>query len=431
MGKHGAYLAIFGLPLGLVIAGVQAWFWPVPGVEIDRIYGGQVCIGCICLLSGLHLTTEDVKKANKRPRPFLWGLISILLVSPLAAIELLNLVPLDTDATPTPATPTPGTTVDWQPARNTSNANSSCSYVKSTKGQLGPQEFVYGLQIFGAGPCATSAAFVFTMLLDGDLTMAGMVTAVPTVAAFWYYPALLNWRSNIGLEARFTGASWGFLITEQILIVVVPFLFGFILGSNLPACTEFSTFIRKHRAAFQNAFNTFLVLLAWMVVSKISEEKVYSCVDTSALLYLIGMAVLLHLLFLIINSLAARMVCLKKEDALAVVLMCSLKILPTSLVLISLLDTDRGARDLMSLACRFAYLVQLMLSALLSLLLLKCGRGSAMLENSTSPQSASEEDMPDNDTFALHLIMHLAQALAENDADEEQAEGETSAGLLY
>ncbi|XP_065182677.1 uncharacterized protein LOC135813512 [Sycon ciliatum] len=426
MGKQGAYLAIFGLPLGLVIAGVQAWFWPVPGVEIDRIYGGQVCMGCLCLLGGLQVSAGEVKKSPKRP--YVWGLISILLVSPLAAIELLKLVPLAT-VTPTPDTPTPGTTVpvDRQTATYTrkANINSSCSYIKSTEGQLGPQEFVYGLEVFAAAPCATSAAFVFTMLLDGDFLVIAVMSWIPLTSAFLYYPALLNWRSDIGLKARFKGTSWRTLLLEHFLVVMIPMIVGLILHACVSPVQRFT---EKHRVALQNVSNTFLVLLAWMVVSKISEEKVYSCVDTSALLYLIGMAVLLQLLFLIMNSLASRMVCFKKEQALAVVFMCSLKMLPNSLTVISSFDTDRGARDLMSLACRFAYLVQLMLSALLSLLLLRCGRRSAMLEDNTDP---ANEDMPDLDALTLRVLMRLARSAAENDADEDQEEGETSFGVLY
>ena len=71
------------LPICLVFFMVFGIVLPEPGVFFSELPTQYVCVVGLFLHSGLKLKTGEVKDALKSYKALLWGIISILLITPL------------------------------------------------------------------------------------------------------------------------------------------------------------------------------------------------------------------------------------------------------------------------------------------------------------------------------------------------------------
>ena len=131
------------LPISLVLFVVLGITVPQPGVFFSKLPTQYVCVVGIFLHSGLKLKTGEVKDALKSVKALLWGIICILLITPIIGGRLTGLLP-------------------FQPYTNHSTNGTSSSLGDHSEGSaiLGPALFQIGIQIYFIVPCTISSGII-------------------------------------------------------------------------------------------------------------------------------------------------------------------------------------------------------------------------------------------------------------------------------
>lgn len=145
------------LPICLVFFVVLGVIAPQAGVFFSKLPTQYVCVVGIFFHSGLKLKTEEVKDAFKSFKALLWGIICILLITPIIGGQLTGLLPYQSYAA-TDSTKENGTRA---------NGNYSTSVISSpvedhSEGSriLGPAFFQIGMQIYFIVPCTISTGII-------------------------------------------------------------------------------------------------------------------------------------------------------------------------------------------------------------------------------------------------------------------------------
>jgi solute carrier family 10 (sodium/bile acid cotransporter), member 7 len=93
-----AFVITYYLPLAFAVAVIWAMAWPSPGkavasvVILDDVHLIQeINMVIVFFISGLVLKTEDIKAAMKYKLGCLYGLVSILFLTPLLAFGLIEI----------------------------------------------------------------------------------------------------------------------------------------------------------------------------------------------------------------------------------------------------------------------------------------------------------------------------------------------------
>lgn len=82
------------LPVGLAASTLFGYVVPAPGIALKNTPVNTVSICGIFFISGLQLQTEEVKKALRAYKAYVFGILSILLLSPLLSL-LIAVLPFD------------------------------------------------------------------------------------------------------------------------------------------------------------------------------------------------------------------------------------------------------------------------------------------------------------------------------------------------
>ena len=128
---------------------------PEPGVFFSELPTHYVCVVGLFLHSGLKLKTGEVKDAFKAFKAMIWGVICILLITPIIGGHLTGLLPYT-------VTKGHATTNGFDVNENNSSNGSSSSTEKHSVGSsiLGPVLFQIGMQIYFIVPCTISAGVI-------------------------------------------------------------------------------------------------------------------------------------------------------------------------------------------------------------------------------------------------------------------------------
>ena len=136
---------VFFVALGILV--------PEPGVFFSELPTHYVCVVGIFLHSGIKLKTGEVKDAFKAFKAMIWGVICILLITPIIGGHLTGLLPY---------TVTKGhATTNGVEINGSSPSTGGHSEGSSV---LGPVFFQIGMQIYFIVPCTISSGVILVSL---------------------------------------------------------------------------------------------------------------------------------------------------------------------------------------------------------------------------------------------------------------------------
>lgn len=132
------------MTIGILIALLVGFVFPKLGDFVGSWKGSTyVCVIMIFLHSGLKLKVAAIKDVFKQYRGFIWGVISIILITTLISTEMTKLLPFgDCDDN------------DGNKTKRTCHDS-----------VVGPREFLLGLEIYYISPCTVAAGVVLVCII--------------------------------------------------------------------------------------------------------------------------------------------------------------------------------------------------------------------------------------------------------------------------
>ena len=144
-----------------------------------------VCLAIIMFGLGLGLTTSDFTRVIKRPRDFIVGFLSQVILLPIIAFGLILIIPM-------------------------------------------PIEIAMGVMIIAAAPGGVTSN-ILTKFANGDVALSVSLTAVVSLLAIFIVPLIVfNSANYIGVEIT-KEISMLNIATKMFFVVTVPVLFGMIV----------------------------------------------------------------------------------------------------------------------------------------------------------------------------------------------------------
>ena len=290
----------YHLPIGLFCGVLFGYLVPDPGQECASIDSGFYGMGLssldifiIFFISGLKLKTDDVTRACKAYVSLMYGLVSILFITPCAAFAFVNM-------------------------------NETLSI----------REFAYGLAIFALMPTTLSSGVILTRDAKGNVALALMLTVASNLSAIAIIPFSLGlvFSSAGDLEVSIDPVP---MIVKLLLSILLPLILGKIVRESSNVVRAFVT----KRGTELKLFSSFcLIMVPWMKVSSASDAM--SEIDGGGIAELVGLSVALHLVYLGLNFTASKLFKLNAEESRAVIIMCSQKTLPVAVAVIDFLPDD-------------------------------------------------------------------------------------------
>ncbi|XP_010504502.1 PREDICTED: probable sodium/metabolite cotransporter BASS4, chloroplastic isoform X1 [Camelina sativa] len=322
------------LPLALV-SGVGLGFAnPTLGCLADKYSFTKISTCGIFIISGLTLRTEAIGAAVKGWPLGVFGLISILLLTPSFS-RLIMLV------------------------------------------QLQPPELVTGLAIFCCMPTTLSSGVALTHLAGGNAALALAVTVASNLLGILSIPFWVSRYIAGGVGVSFP--------TEQLFrSLVVTLLIPLIIGKVIRESSKgFANFVDNNRSLFSKINAICLSMVPWIQVSR--SRSLLLSVEPKVFLVAVGIGILLHLSLLAFNAASIRILSgisggskkNSKENATAVLLVASQKTLPVMVAVVEQLGGVFGETGLLVLPCVAAHLNQIMIDSILVNLWLRRGKDTS------------------------------------------------------
>ncbi|KAK1310127.1 hypothetical protein QJS10_CPA08g01515 [Acorus calamus] len=278
----------------------------------------------IFLISGLTLRSGQINAAVEAWPTGLYGLVSILLLSPFFSKLILQL-------------------------------------------HLAPQEFVTGLAIFCCMPTTLSSGVALTQLLGGNSALALAVTVISNLLGILIVPFSLS---------KFIGEGAGVCIPAEKLLwslifsLLVPLITGKVIRES---SKDVAGYADRNRQILSMISAILLSLVPWIQVSR--SRSLLLMVKPAVFLVAVGIGVLLHLILLALNTLAIRSlsaafggrgaVFAKKENSRAVILVASQKTLPVMVAVVEQLGGVLGEPGLLVLPCVATHINQIIIDSFL------------------------------------------------------------------
>ena len=314
------------IPVALLSAITFGWLCPNPGVFAASHNLQTFSTIGIFIISGLLLQRGEAVAALRSPLALIYGVTSILFLTPLAAFAVLRL-------------------------------------------PLQPPEIILGLAVFCCVPTTLSTCVTLATACRGNAAVALLLVILTNVLGVFTIPAVL------GLVLGSVGGTGGPLFDPVVLFrslvktVLLPLLFGVALQVSVPGVSAWRS---RNRKLLSYASTLCLCLVPWI---QLSVAKTANLALTPASIAAAAVASAgLHLLFLAVNIPITSVLRFNKdplEDIAirrAVVLCSSEKTLPVAVATINQLGAVAGAAaGIAVLPCIMAHLLQIAIdSALVS-----------------------------------------------------------------
>lgn len=325
------------LPLGLLTSLAVGYALPGPGVAAAGMDIQKFATIGIFIIQGLNLKRGEALKAANSWGSALYGLVAVLLLTPLLAL-------------PVQALP----------------------FVRP--------ELAFGLAVFCCVPTALSSGVTLTQAVGGNTALALLMVIATNIAGIFTMPFML--------AAVMRGGSSGValepipLLLSLVQSILVPLMIGIAARSFVPGMARA---VDANKRAVAVASAGLLCLVPWMQVSKAATSGVPLSATSIAAVAAAGAAI--HLLFLAVNCTAVHLLRLghsrnrspginAKADAdavrgvqRAVILVTSQKTLPVAVTVLSQLaaaGVAPGAAGLAAIPAVIAHLVQILIDSVLA-----------------------------------------------------------------
>ena len=147
------------MTIGILIALFVGFVFPQLGVWVGSFEGSTyICIIMIFLHSGLKLKTAAIKDAIKEYKGFIWGLISIVLITTLIGTKLTQQLPF------------------CESVANNEHDDGNKTLSTCEDSIVGPREFLIGFEFYYISPCAVAAGIVMVSLPVLAITVAAVTS---------------------------------------------------------------------------------------------------------------------------------------------------------------------------------------------------------------------------------------------------------------
>ncbi|XP_062173401.1 probable sodium/metabolite cotransporter BASS4, chloroplastic [Alnus glutinosa] len=312
------------LPVALVSGVALGLAYPSLGCLADRYSLSKFSTFGIFIISGLTLRSGDIGAAAEAWPVGVFGLVSILMISPYFSRAILQM-------------------------------------------QMQPQEFVTGLAIFSCMPTTLSSGVALTQLAGGNSALALAMTVISNMLGILMVPFSISKFIADGVGVSVPTKQ---LFRSLVLTLLVPLILGKVFRESFKGLADF---VDQNRKLFSKFSALFLSLVPWIQVSR--SRSLLLMVKPTVFLIAIGMGALLHVILLAFNALAiqslsavtagSKSIFSKKENASALVLVASQKTLPVMVAVVEQLGGAFGESGLLVLPCVAAHLNQIILDSLL------------------------------------------------------------------
>ena len=304
------------LPLGLLTVAAVGMLFPEPGRFLNSLAAPKyMAVSIIFICSGLLLRTDEIFAALSAWKASLFGTVSILLLTPLIGVFLAFRVPMDPNL------------------------------------QL-------GLALFCCMPTTLSSGIALTTQARGNVALALLLTVVTNTIGIFTIPFVLAMMlSEVG-QVELSAAG---LLVKLCFAMLLPLALGRYFSRFI------KTWLTANRKTVTMISNLALISIPWMKFSQSSNEL--SQIALPSLGILIAAGLLIHILFLLLNDGASRLLKLQQGARKAVVLLASQKTLPVAVTVLELIPEQvlsADAKGLVIIPCITFHFGQIFLDALLA-----------------------------------------------------------------
>jgi len=310
VGFCGAVLFAFIYPFG----GKLFYSWQTGDYRIIELLNN--CF--VFFISGLTLKLEDLKTVTKHKYPVLYSLVTINFVTTLLSFGIIRL-PLLT------------------------------------------KDFAIGLTIFCTVPTTLGVGVALTLLAKGDQIMSLFLTVVSNLLGIVTVPFLLGIYLSGTSAININPVK---LAMKMTITVLVPTVVGMITRKCIAAVPAFTKTYRTELSMI-STFN--LVMIVWMALSSARNNLLAQ--NVGDVLFVLLVAVVMHVLFLVINAVMVSQYILNFEprQAVSVIIMASQKSSPVALAVITSLATDTPEqKGLFALPCIIGQLSQIFIGSFIA-----------------------------------------------------------------
>jgi solute carrier family 10 (sodium/bile acid cotransporter), member 7 len=310
-----SFLLQHHMPIGLALLLFFAYFVPAPGIYLGQTPVNTISIFVVFLISGLNLRTEEIKRAITSYKSYIFGLLSILVLSPLLSFGIV-LIP------------------------------------------FGPIEFAQGLAIFVTMPTTVSTGVLMTGEANGNVALAVLLSTVTNLLAVFSVPFFVSgFMKESNIMDSFDPVS---LLAKLLLLILLPL--G--IGKLLQQVSYVAQFSKKYKFHLKILSSLMLILVPYVNFSQ-AVDQLHS---TSSLdiLKLVAAGILLHVVLLIFNYVSCILLRIKLPETKAVVINASQKTINTAMVVIQYLPDIAGNKGLFTIPCVIGHFSQTIIDAFVS-----------------------------------------------------------------
>ncbi|XP_073223632.1 probable sodium/metabolite cotransporter BASS4, chloroplastic isoform X2 [Cicer arietinum] len=207
------------LPLALISAVTLGLTYPSLGCALDKYHVSKIGPFGIFVISGLMLRSEEIGTAVEAWPVGLFGLISILFLSPYFSRIILQI-------------------------------------------QLQPQEFITGLAIFCCMPTTLSSGVALSQLAGANSALALAMTVISNMLGILIVPFSITKFVASGVGVTLPTKQ---LFKSLVLTILIPLILGKVLRESFKGVADF---VDQNRKLFSGISAFFLSLVPWTQVSK-------------------------------------------------------------------------------------------------------------------------------------------------------------------
>ncbi len=303
------------LPVGLVVAALLGMIYPDAGQAAARWPTQYVAIFAIFLTSGLMLRTDEIRAALSAWRGSLWGSFSILLLTPLIGATIAFQLPLE-------------------------------------------RPYQLGLALFCCMPTTLSSGLALTVQARGNTALALLLTVATNFAGIFTVPFVLAQLLGHFGQVELSAIE---LLRNLCLTILVP------LGLGKWLRRWFADWADGHRPGLTMFSSFALITVPWMKFSESAQTLAAAAGGSLLVLIVSGLAI--HLLYLLLNDGACRLLRLPLAERKATVLLTSQKTLPVAMTVLAFLPDSVASpetRGLLAIPCITFHFGQIFFDAFLA-----------------------------------------------------------------
>ncbi|GAX83861.1 hypothetical protein CEUSTIGMA_g11286.t1 [Chlamydomonas eustigma] len=339
------------LPISFAVALTIALAWPYPGQQVvnvtvlDRVHIVQdLCVGCVFFISGIVLDTQELRRVSGSLSAFVFGLASILFLTPCLGFALRYL-------------------------------------------PLQPKELCIGLVIFCLVPTTLGVGQALVRTCQGNESVALLLIITSNMLGVLTMPIWVKFMF-VGYDTE--GLSLNVDIADLLIHLSLTILAPSVVGKGLQeGFSRIKAFAKRFRTHLSLLSTSLLALVIWQTLSGARNTIFQS--QYGYILAVIAIASAVHIFYLIANYYALRLFFkVDMYEAVALFLLSSQKSAPVAVTLISYITSDPKVQGLMAVPCITGQLAQIFIGTLISPIIAKRviawkeSQGVVIIEQETS-----------------------------------------------